>query len=419
MVRPGTSKGARPYTDKRTGRRAWRYWFRDKDGNQQLRQGFETKREAEIHWRGVDGKGGLRAEILAGLDVKQGGGPKHLEHYQQLWSQLAPVAPTTKKTGESVYRNHLHPVFGATPVTAISKTRIRQWLQDIDDAGVGDSTRRLALVQLSRALEVAVEEQAVAHNAARGVKVVSSNRGKRRIQPIDKVLSDVQVAAIVEATDLRFHLFVKTLALTGMRSGEAMALWVEDLNLDDANGATIWVGASISRVGGMLRGSTKSGEGRHVAIRMDLARELAAHVDGMGPEDYVFTSATGQPIHYSNFRKRVWARAVESAREAVELPERVPMHELRHYYATSALVAGVPLVVVSKQLGHSSVSVTADMYARWTRQGSDDTAAAVAAGFAEGQRQLQRGDVGSGTTGTDGSGTTGTDGMRLPPEAII
>ena len=115
----------------------------------------------------------------------------------------------------------------------------------------------------------------------------------------------------------------------------------------------------------------------------------------------------------------MWARAVESAREAVELPERVPMHELRHYYATSALVAGVPLVVVSKQLGHSSVSVTADMYARWTRQGSDDTAAAVAGGFAEGLRQLQRGDFGSGTSGTDGSGTTGTDGMRLPPEAII
>lgn len=411
MGRPGTSKGARSYTDKRTGRRRWRYWFNDADGKQQLRQGFDTKREAEVHWQGADGKGGLRAEILAGLDVGQGGRPKHLDHYQQLWSQLTTVAAKTKTNGESAYRNHVQPVFGSTPVTAISKTRIRQWLQDMEGAGVGDPTRKLALVQLSRALEVAAEEQAVADNAARGVKVARSKRGKQRIQSIDKALSDAQVAAIVEATDKRFRLFVKVLALTGMRSGEAMALWVGDLNLDDPYDATIWVDASLSRVGGMVRGSTKTGEGRHVSIKPDLARELAAHVAGKGAEDYVFTGATGQPIHYSNFRRRVWVPAVEAAREVIELPEHVVMHELRHYYATSSLSAGEPLVAVSKQLGHSSVTVTGDMYARWTRQAGASVAEAVAAGFAAGQRQLKE--------GNRGSDSTGTDGMLVPPESII
>ncbi len=38
-------------------------------------------------------------------------------------------------------------------------------------------------------------------------------------------------------------------------------------------------------------------------------------------------------------------------------------HDLRHTYATLAIQAGVPLLTVSHQLGHASISTTADIYA--------------------------------------------------------
>jgi integrase len=40
----------------------------------------------------------------------------------------------------------------------------------------------------------------------------------------------------------------------------------------------------------------------------------------------------------------------------------VSVHTLRHSYATTALNHGVPIHVVSRNLGHSTVAITADIY---------------------------------------------------------
>ena len=42
------------------------------------------------------------------------------------------------------------------------------------------------------------------------------------------------------------------------------------------------------------------------------------------------------------------------------------MHTLRHTYATTALSNGVPMHVVSRNLGHSSIMITADIYGHLT-----------------------------------------------------
>ena len=39
-----------------------------------------------------------------------------------------------------------------------------------------------------------------------------------------------------------------------------------------------------------------------------------------------------------------------------------PIHDLRHLQASLLLAAGVPLAVVSKRLGHSSIQVTSDAH---------------------------------------------------------
>jgi integrase len=39
-------------------------------------------------------------------------------------------------------------------------------------------------------------------------------------------------------------------------------------------------------------------------------------------------------------------------------------HQLRHYYATTLLERGVPLVVVSRQLRHSDIATTLRTYAQ-------------------------------------------------------
>jgi integrase len=51
----------------------------------------------------------------------------------------------------------------------------------------------------------------------------------------------------------------------------------------------------------------------------------------------------------------------QAAARKAKLPV-IPLHGLRHSYATAGLEAGVPMKVMQERLGHSSLAITADLY---------------------------------------------------------
>jgi integrase len=61
----------------------------------------------------------------------------------------------------------------------------------------------------------------------------------------------------------------------------------------------------------------------------------------------------------------------------LDLP-RIRLHDARHTWATLALKMGVPLKVVSANLGHSSITVTADIYSHVTPTMAADATAQIA-----------------------------------------
>ena len=65
----------------------------------------------------------------------------------------------------------------------------------------------------------------------------------------------------------------------------------------------------------------------------------------------------GAPVHASDLVQH-FKRTLKS----LELP-KIRFHDLRHTAATLMLADGVPLVTVSKILGHSSPAITATIYA--------------------------------------------------------
>ncbi len=55
----------------------------------------------------------------------------------------------------------------------------------------------------------------------------------------------------------------------------------------------------------------------------------------------------------------------------------ITFHGLRHTCASMMLAAGVPLITVSRQLGHSTPQITAEVYAHLLRDEQLDAAAEV------------------------------------------
>jgi integrase len=86
-----------------------------------------------------------------------------------------------------------------------------------------------------------------------------------------------------------------------------------------------------------------------------------------------------------SWRTNVWTPSLAKARntdpknpDRAVLEKQPRIHDLRHSCASWLLGAGVPLIVVSAQLGHEDSSVTAKIYGHLDRTAGQAAAAAMA-----------------------------------------
>ena len=235
-------------------------------------------------------------------------------------------------------------------------------------ATAGDTSRPLSISTLHRihatlmsALNTAVRRGLIDRNPAATVELPRVPRSRV------ETWSAQELGRFLEAiSDDRLHPLYLMLGLVGLRRGEAVALrWTDvDLNLGQVR-----IEQSAVKVGDQaLVGPPKSSAGsRVVAIDDETARRLQWHrcrqrlevLKTTGEKrtpELVFTTPTGDPLD-PTYVSRHFARLVAQH----GLP-RIRLHDLRHTSASIGLASGESLLEVSRRLGHSSISVTADVY---------------------------------------------------------
>ena len=97
---------------------------------------------------------------------------------------------------------------------------------------------------------------------------------------------------------------------------------------------------------------------------IQVREKLAAGADWT-ETGFIFTTAFGQPIDYQPLRERL-----NSALKTLGLP-KYTIHSFRHATATYLLASGVQLAQVQQLLGHSQVSLTANLYGHVVPGASD------------------------------------------------
>jgi integrase/predicted RNA-binding Zn-ribbon protein involved in translation (DUF1610 family) len=183
------------------------------------------------------------------------------------------------------------------------------------------------------------------------------------------------------ASDRLFALW-RLLAMTGMRRGEALGLQWSDLDME-AGRLTIsrsWI--PVNGTPQMSEPKTKRGR-RTIALDPTTLEALKAHAARQADEqskwedawigtDRIFTREDGASLH-----PWVVSKAFRGHLKAAALPQ-IPLHGLRHTYATLALSSGVNPRIVSGRLGHSTVALTLDVYSHVLPQQDQDAADRIA-----------------------------------------
>jgi integrase len=181
---------------------------------------------------------------------------------------------------------------------------------------------------------------------------------------------------------------------TGLRAGELWALRRRDV---DALRGELLVDEAIKEVTAataakvpesqritpsLIVGPTKTYAKRKVSVPAFLRDELAAHLGrslpgGDGPEAFIFTTPTGEPIRHNLFYKRVFSPAV-----AATFPGRaLRFHDLRHTCAAWLIDAGAHPLQIKLRLGHKEIRTTMDTYGHLFPSAEPEMAGLLEAGY--------------------------------------
>ncbi|MEW1708012.1 site-specific integrase [Microbacterium sp. NPDC089190] len=177
------------------------------------------------------------------------------------------------------------------------------------------------------------------------------------------VATTAQVWSLYDALPGSYRNLVLLGAFAGLRAGEMAALTRADV---DWSAPSITV--SVQHDGDELKSETSSGT-------IPIPAELATMMDADAGETMIVPGVFGRGVTAWRLNE-VWA---ETRLRVDGLPEGFRIHDLRHYFASLLIAAGLDIKVVQTRMRHASPVITLRTYGHLWPDTDDTSRAAVAA----------------------------------------
>lgn len=249
---------------------------------------------------------------------------------------------------------------GNKPIGAIKSIELQQCLNSMTSTTTGHIKKTYDVINqiFGRAYKDGLLVRPIDIECPKGKKV-----------NIGRSLTDQEREYLLKALDgHRAELLCKLMLYCGLRSGEAAALQWKDIDL---SAGVVHVTKAMKKDG--IIGEPKTAAGvRDIPIPykfIDLLKKSASE-----PFSYVCTSETGG-LCTETVRRNMWNNVKRQMNILMgcrvyrgqlmppfPLDEPFRLHYLRHTYCTDLEKAGVPINIARVLMGHSSISVTAQIY---------------------------------------------------------
>lgn len=319
-----------------------KFYYNDWQGNkkQKMKKGFKTQKEAKAFEREFLNKAHASCDMSFGSLVEL-----YMEDCQSR------LKPTTLENKQYVIDLKVLPFFKNMPLNTITATTVRKWQNELISSENNYSQTYLKTVhnQLSAIFNFAVKYYQLPSNPAR----VCGSMGKKNADSMQFWTVDEFNKFIAEIEDKPISKVVfEVLFWTGIRSGELLALTLDDFNFD---AQTVSINKNFARMGNQdLILEPKTPKSKRVvtipSFLVSLVQEYASKLYDYSSDERLF-QVTKHYLHHEMTRGSKKANV-----------KRIRIHDLRHSHASLLIEMGFSPLLISERLGHENIETTLQTY---------------------------------------------------------
>jgi integrase len=283
-----------------------------------------------------------------------------VDHMLDKWVAVARHAPSTAYDTKGRLERHVRPTLGAQKVTAITTELLDGFYLNLEHQGQSPGSIRRIHGMLRAAFAQAVRWGWIDRNPAQGCRLPEVPN------PTPFAPSPEALRTLLAGAPHDFATFLRLVAVTGMRRGEACALRRSDLDLD---AGVVRKARAISQ--GVER-ATKTGARYALAIDDGTVKALHAHLREMDDRAAEFDLQLAADCFVFSSEpecSRPWRPDGVTQRFA-RLCDRLGLSglrlkDLRDWMVTSLLESGQSVRTVAGRAGHARASTTLTHYSAW------------------------------------------------------
>lgn len=259
-------------------------------------------------------------------------------------NKLSFSKPSTQQAAQNHLNAHILPFFGELALVDITEQKVQEFVRELANKtyrrNVNSPVKHLSPKSIRNVLGILRLILGRKHWQDWSLTLPKPTRHEQRW------FSREEMLAIVNAAKGKEKVLFNLLAGTGMRAGEAFALYVPDIDLE--RGVITIQRASYKGV----EGTPKTLAGfRRVNIDADLVAVLRAYI-GTRTTGRLFSTRNGKPLQKDSVRK-----SLQSILRRLNLPE-AGLHSFRHGRVSWLNMQGCPGDLIRAWVGHSNLKVT-------------------------------------------------------------
>ncbi|WP_035051621.1 site-specific integrase [Carnobacterium pleistocenium] len=332
------------YKNKTKGNWFTKFNYKDWQGEtkQKKKEGFKTQREAKEFERKFLNK------VKADVDISFS---NLIEYYYE--DSKTRLKPTTFNNKQYIINNKILPYFGKMPLNTISVTTVRTWQNKLIDDENNYSQTYLKTIhnQLSAIFNYAVKYYNLTENpAAKCGSMGKKNADSMQFWTVDEF---ERFIAIVESKPTSKVIF-ELLFWTGMRSGELLALTLNDFILE-GEVKSVSVNKNFSRLNGEdLVLEPKTPKSKRIINIPDFLAEIIKNYVGK-----LYDYEPNQRL-FPTTKYYLWHEMKRGCKHSGV--KKIRVHDLRHSHASYLIELGFSPLLIAERLGHEKVETTLSVY---------------------------------------------------------